>query len=114
MTDPRQIIADALRRDNIDPVSDAAVLATADAVLDALKAAGYVIEQDWQPIEKAPKDGTRVLTICAGEGEYPSVSHFRTDKRWCVGGAWCPSGGNIPWGNQPTHVRPLPSPPARP
>lgn len=38
-----------------DPVDDA--YSSARAALDALRAAGMEVVQEWQPIETAPKDG---------------------------------------------------------
>ena len=79
----------------------------ADAILSALAAAGYAVEQDWQPIETAPMDGTPVMIGCS-----------RTQsQRWAVwsGGMWRDgqdfAGGRISGVPSPTHWRPLPAPP---
>jgi len=81
-----------------------------DAILSALAAAGYVIEQDWQPIETAPKDGTKVLVYATvlhpekwGVHLEPMVcaASYHPDAGWCV----CEI-------RDATHWRPLPTPPA--
>jgi len=71
---------------------------TADAILSALTAAGLVVEQGWQPIATAPRDGTRVL-VCEHDAPLGDVSVDWLDKD----GKWLGS---------PTHWRPLPAPPA--
>lgn len=56
---------------------------------------------DWQPIETAPKDETRVLL--AKKGVHSMHTAF-----W-RGGIWhC---GNLQYFNSPTHWMPLPEPP---
>ena len=69
---------------------------------------GEVIMQ-WQPIETAPEDGTRVLLFEAGRkvciGEYvPAHSRHR---------GWCLEGWRNFYGHffNPTHWMPLPLPP---
>ena len=65
---------------------------------------------EWQPIETAPKDGTRVLASQSG--------HVFT-ARWAPGfAAVYPGGGGPGWYDeildrraQPTHWMPLPAPP---
>jgi hypothetical protein len=61
----------------------------------------------WQPIETAPKDGTRVI-LCAVDGNYPRVAegyyqrdgwHWSTDENWRDSEM------------APTHWMPLPVPP---
>jgi hypothetical protein len=74
---------------------------------------------DWQPIDTAPKDGTRVL-ICTARG-------FVTDARWsesaCFGGQERDRPGwqmhycdDDPWYSEATenatHWMPLPEPPS--
>ena len=79
---------------------------------DALKAA-----QRWQPIESAPRDGTRILLffpndvgVISGEWNFEQFyanpkPHFTHDQeqRWGV---------RHMRANQPTHWQPLPLPPA--
>lgn len=56
---------------------------------------------EWQPIETAPKDETRVLLGRAG---VPSLH-----TAFWRGGVWhC---GNLSYFNNPTHWMPLPAPP---
>lgn len=57
---------------------------------------------EWQPIETAPKDGTRILTYRQGYVENMAVA-------WSYELGWHPVFGDI-WPN-PTHWMPLPSPP---
>ena len=66
---------------------------------------------EWQPIETAPKDGTRVLlidaddagTVCWGEwSDWDEVPECRD-----IGDIGC----NGQYDYQPTHWMPLPSPP---
>lgn len=57
---------------------------------------------DWQPIETAPKDGTRIIVIPYGDIFDLSVSWFiEGDDRWA----------NWHWIEAPTHWMPLPKPP---
>lgn len=81
----------------------------ADAVLREFAAAGYAVEQDWQPIETAPKDGTTIILHV--DWEPLTVAGF-----WDVAsGVWC-----VKWDSHPlnggfypvTHWRPLPTAPA--
>ena len=88
----------------------------ADAILSALDGAGLVIEQGWQDIETAPKDGTEILVLCPYEGAglvfwFSPLNNHR--------GGWQPCSfdeGN--WGGRsepaPTHWRPLPTSPSAP
>lgn len=59
---------------------------------------------DWQPIETAPKDGSRVLINRKGYAEPICVGWYSQDwKEWkSVPGEWS-------W--KPTHWMPLPDPP---
>lgn len=64
---------------------------------------------DWQPIESAPKDGTRILLHMDGTDEpSPAVGEWGMDfwmkKNWCMeAGDYWPGA---------THWAPLPAPPA--
>ena len=81
-----------------------------DAFLAALRTAGFVIEQDWQPIETAPRDGTIIDLWFSGDAWNCRMPGF----------VWRP-GMNF-WHNETTHQsynesplithwRPLPTPP---
>lgn len=74
---------------------------------------------NWQPIETAPKDGTRVLCLNADTGEVRvgvrklfSEQHFENTGRhwyeWFRNEEFCP--GHT-WSIEPTHWMPLPPPP---
>jgi hypothetical protein len=71
----------------------------AGVALSALAAAGYVIEQDWQPIETAPQDGTDVLVFDPTSPKAPKIAldWYHKEEGWL---------------GKPTHWRPLPAPPA--
>ena len=70
-----------------------------DAFLTAL-AAGFVIEQGWQPIETAPMDGTRFIAWWQPCAQVP-------DGRWheCQ---WTGGGWYHPFFAEPTHWKPPP------
>jgi hypothetical protein len=80
---------------------------TADAILSALTAAGYTLEQGWQDIATAPRDGTRILCFAP-----PSTSEY-PDPVWKVD-KWR---NNAWWEMRPAQPyaawRPLPAPPAQ-
>jgi len=76
-----------------------------EAELAALKAA-----QTWQPIESAPKDGTRILTIDADFDSHEGADVARYTGAF--GGAWLDNSKHIPKTIYPTHWMPLPTPPA--
>lgn len=67
---------------------------------------------EWQPIETAPKDGTRILTckIIAGEKRIlcPAVNEWNDPSRTGLGslGWWASTALT-----DPTHWMPLPGPP---
>jgi hypothetical protein len=70
--------------------------------LMGLEAAGYVVEQGWQPIETAPKDGTEVLVF--DPDVTPGMSMVKSD--------WYEPGGVLEgWSGKPTYWRPLPGAP---
>ena len=81
----------------------------AEADLAALSAAGWVVEQGWQPIETAPRDGTWIWC-------------WHEEKRWKRVGMRCKASGprwyysgtgfNAEYADDaPTHWRPLPAAP---
>ena len=61
---------------------------------------------EWQPIETAPEDGTRVLLFKAGR-KVCMGKYVPADWNWCLEG-WKNSNGNF---FNPTHWMPLPQPP---
>ncbi|MEM8615447.1 MAG: hypothetical protein AAGF20_00780 [Pseudomonadota bacterium] len=90
-------------------------LVDADGFIASLKASGLTIEQDWQGIESAPKDGTNIL-IDSNDYERPDVVFW--DAAYAEGGfyrnddtAWVTSGGEQ-LSVEPTHWKPLPATPA--
>ena len=106
---PEDVIADAFcmfgANDKHGRSIEAAAIAT------ALRTAGFVIEQDWQPIETAPTDGTAVLcwpfnysSLFEGKAEPEIVIGFFSEDDW-----WCES--TVAKTFDPTHWRPLPTPP---
>lgn len=69
----------------------------------------------WQPIETAPKDGTRVLLWIVHCNAKYATSPF--EEGWigaCIGSWSEHNGGGFTWYGiygTPTHWRPLPAPP---
>jgi hypothetical protein len=107
---PEDVIVEAIQTyQGKDPDYDDRV--DARATIAALHAAGFVIEQDWQPIETAPTDGTAVLcwpfnysSLFEGKAEPEIVIGFFSEDDW-----WCES--TVAKTFDPTHWRPLPTPP---
>lgn len=92
-----------------DPETAAIYQTHAGCVLAALSAAGLVVEQGWQPIETAPRDGTWIWC-------------WHEEKRWKRVGMRCKASGprwyysgtgfNAEYADDaPTHWRPLPAAP---
>lgn len=70
----------------------------------------------WQPIETAPKDGTRIMLFCSGK--YGAVfGHWNKDQYSKKPRPYWTNDKEQLWGvydtraNQPTHWKPLPKPP---
>jgi hypothetical protein len=70
------------------------------------QAADMLEAEGWQPIETAPKDGTRVVFYESGK-KVKMGEHIRPEDGWCVVG-WKCTNGNF---HRPTHWMPLPTPP---
>ena len=71
------------------------------AILSALTAAGYTVEQGWQPIATAPRD--KMLMLGHVEDAAPTIGYYAR-------GAWREHNGKgTP--TKPTHWRPLPAGP---
>ncbi len=64
-------------------------------------------DDDWQPIETAPKDGTRILVYRPGKHNHPAVGV----DFWQVGHAPYDVWWHSPSNGQPTHWMSLPPPP---
>ena len=90
-----------------------------DAFLRALATAydegRLVVDDGWQPIETAPKDGTRVMAYwpdCYGNNAAAQVESWFGP--WSKGNAKMTWQSAFEWDdghNSPTHWRPLPAPP---
>ena len=62
---------------------------------------------EWQPIETAPKNGTRIIVFRPKANEY---IHHISEDRWCkIGSTFCWARSNEKM--QPTHWMPFPQPP---
>ena len=105
---PEDVIAEALHMPRYWPGD--VRFKRPSAILAALRTAGFVIEQDWQPIETAPRDGTIIDLWFSGDAWNCRMPGF----------VWRP-GMNF-WHNETTHQsynesplithwRPLPTPP---
>ncbi len=62
---------------------------------------------EWQPIETAPRDGTRVLVYEPGHPSYEDDAGFIDLAYHLYGEVWASVNG----GSEPTHWMPLPDPP---
>jgi hypothetical protein len=84
-----------------------ALAAALDAFAAEREAEAVARERAWQPIETAPKDGTRFLAYELGQAEYRVYECWWQDdfSNW--------SGWQNDWDSEPepTHWRTLPSPP---
>jgi hypothetical protein len=83
-----------------------------DLLLDWLAEKNYAIEQDWQPIETAPTDGTPVLiyaTLNPPENRNQSVLDLK--PFYCVACYHPDAGWCVDEFREATHWRPLPAPP---
>lgn len=87
-------------------------------VIEAALTPPAAVEDGWQPIETAPRDGTRVRILSADGAEEDNV--YWSEERYCILGApqgsrgpgWVSTeAGNLPI-DPPTHWQPLPRPPA--
>lgn len=91
-----------------------------DAIFAALQAVPAASEVGWQPIESAPKDGTRIL-IAGGTRQHPDsmggpepitqpyIAHWNTLWKQWEGN---PTSHDDCYSHEPTHWRPLHAPPA--
>ena len=95
---PEDVIADALSMFGANDKHGRSIEAA--AIATALRTAGLVIEQDWQPIETAPRDGTRFIAWWQPCAQVP-------DGRWheCQ---WTGGGWYHPFFTEPTHWKPPP------
>ena len=65
---------------------------------------------EWQPIETAPKDGSKILAHMRDNDDLGPLILIWHDERWIV--SWDNTDITEHWGDIPTHWMPLPSPPA--
>lgn len=67
-------------------------------------------KNNWQPIETAPRDGTRILAWIPCDDEKHEIMWMDVSingwDRWHYAGGWIPA-----FCQQPTHWQPLPGPP---
>lgn len=73
------------------------------------KAADALERMQWQPIETAPKDSTRVLLTIYIDGKRQTASGG-WDDHW-TGECWVYDSKRIPDGTTPIYWMPLPAPP---
>jgi hypothetical protein len=88
-------------------------------LLDELAAALEAAREDgWQPIETAPRDGTRILAMIrwswsdGTDGEAQDVIYWHARAQFWVCGTPMNYVQVLDEGVAPTHWRPLPAPPA--
>lgn len=106
---PEDVIVEALQTlHGKDPDYDDGV--DARAILTALRAAGLVIEQGWQPIETAPRDGTIIDLWFSGDAWNCRMPGFVWRPRLNF---WHNETTHQSYNESPliTHWRPLTTPP---
>lgn len=77
----------------------------------SLAARGWAVEQDWQPIETAPKDGRNVILAMLNE-EWVCEGYYEEDedRGWFMANThWTDAADGQVY---PSHWRPLPAAPA--
>ena len=80
------------------------------AALRAIEGAGYEVGPGWQPIETAPRDGTRILAIGGGLSEVEVVDYNAKVGCWNAETVTLDDRDDESDGyNRPTHWRPLPA-----
>lgn len=125
----KEEIEGAIMRAIGDHMDNGSLCFATEAVLENLKAAGYVIERGWQPIEEARKDGSYVIgfsdegvDLCYWKDKQnidtddPGETHIDAGFYGVTTGtepAFTSYGKQWPARHQPTHFRPLPSPPEK-
>lgn len=68
-------------------------------------------QYQWQPIESAPKDGTFIMLIMAGNNPHSNEPYIPAILRW-LSDRWGDDDTDEDWSNwKPTHWMPLPQPP---
>ena len=102
----------------VDEMSDSVfglenIIREHEATIDQLRATNTELLEalhasEWQPIETAPKDGTRIMLWLSGPIRRPKAIF----GRWCprYSGFWMTDVG----GAKPTHWMPSPDPPKQP
>jgi len=106
---PKEIKEVAVRFKTVAP--DQTTIGNWLVVLEALRNANELLQQQqWQPIESAPRDGTRILS-CRTDFEdrlliYAIVAY--ENGEWHLQALM---GGSLGVGYYPTHWQPLPQPP---
>ena len=111
----------SIEREDIDEAASA--LEDQDAEITRLRQEGKMM--DWQPIETAPRDGTKILIWDAGEDGFGQVvARYETRDGWAAIGSSTDmmNIGRVRWHvaarwhlyqliKNPTHWMPLPAPP---
>lgn len=95
-----EVMAEAVRVSRINDVYDADEIAS--DILAALSAEGMAVVPGWQPIESAPKDGTRIILAWGGAavtGSYLDNGHTAYPwKGWRVPSLeLTPPGAPVAW-----------------
>lgn len=67
--------------------------------------------KEWKPISEAPKDGTNILVVWLSEFHCPIVAHWNNGKWSDHKIGWKQTFNDLEKHTEPTHWKPLPTPP---
>ena len=102
-------LVERLRRGIEDEPNNYSGMNTKGAYEIMCEAADRIEELEWQPIETAPKDGTRVLLFVPPYG--PSTGHYKDRSNWGPSASNWYAHAALNKEAEPTHWMPLPEPP---